>query len=143
MWLGQRGRSCWRAGARTGGVRCAKARASWWANWRGRDGAVTLAKAQFPQIYSTAPYRWEPGCPQGDIDHATHAFGLVVPAGIVATAGVADLTLGGGSGYLTRKFGLTIDNVGLQIRLIGARPEVGALRGQDGQKNYPSQRPPY
>ena len=55
--------------------------------------------------------RVEPGCSSADVDHATHAFGLAVPFGIVGSTGVAGLTLGGGTGYLTRKYGLTIDNL--------------------------------
>jgi hypothetical protein len=55
--------------------------------------------------------RAEAGCTTGDIDHAGHAFGLAVPTGIVSTTGIAGLTLGGGHGYLTRKYGLTIDNL--------------------------------
>lgn len=51
------------------------------------------------------------GCTWGDIDHATHAFGMATPSGIIASTGVGGLTLGGGIGHLTRKCGLTIDNL--------------------------------
>ena len=59
----------------------------------------------------TKTVRVEPGCTSADVDHATHGFGLAVPFGIVSSTGVAGLTLGGGTGYLTRKYGLTIDNL--------------------------------
>ena len=51
------------------------------------------------------------GCTWGDVDHATHVFGLATPSGIISTTGVGGLTLGGGIGHLTRKCGLSIDNL--------------------------------
>jgi FAD/FMN-containing dehydrogenase len=51
------------------------------------------------------------GCTWGDVDHATHAFGFATPSGIISTTGVGGLTLGGGIGHLTRKCGLSIDNL--------------------------------
>jgi FAD/FMN-containing dehydrogenase len=55
--------------------------------------------------------RADAGCTLGDVDHATGAFGMAVPFGILASTGVAGLTLGGGIGYLSRRFGLTVDNL--------------------------------
>jgi len=55
--------------------------------------------------------RVEGGCTWGDVDHATHVFGLAVPSGFISTTGVGGLTLGGGIGYLSRTLGLTIDNL--------------------------------
>ena len=57
------------------------------------------------------------GSTQGEVDAVTSQHGLAVPAGIVSSTGIAGLTLGGGHGYLTRKHGLTIDNL-LQAEVV-------------------------
>jgi len=51
------------------------------------------------------------GAQFGDVDHAAHPFGMAVPSGIISTTGVGGLTLGGGIGHLSRKYGLSIDNL--------------------------------
>ena len=55
--------------------------------------------------------RVQGGCLLKEMDAATHEVGMTVPAGIFGSTGVSGLTLGGGLGYMTRQYGLTIDNL--------------------------------
>jgi hypothetical protein len=55
--------------------------------------------------------RVDGGCTWSDVDHATVPFGMATPSGFLSSTGVGGLTLGGGIGYLSRRFGLTVDNL--------------------------------
>ncbi|HKA24997.1 MAG TPA: FAD-binding oxidoreductase [Candidatus Eisenbacteria bacterium] len=76
--------------------------------------------------------RVEPGAILGDVDKETQAFGLAVPLGVNSTTGISGLTLGGGFGWLSRKYGLTIDNL-LSVDLVTAN---GALVHASDKENH-------
>ena len=66
----------------------------------------------------------QPGCLLSDVDRETQLYGLATPLGFISEVGVAGLTLGGGLGYLTRRFGWTVDNL-LEVEIVTAD---GAIR---------------
>ena len=67
--------------------------------------------------------RAQPGVLLGELDRETHVYGMTVPLGAVSKTGIAGLTLGGGVGWLARKYGLTCDNV-ISFELVTADGEV-------------------
>ena len=71
----------------------------------------------------------QPGVSWGELDKQTQQFGYAVPGGVVSTTGIAGLTLGGGIGWLRRKYGLSCDNL-LSAELITAKGELLKVNDQ-------------
>jgi FAD/FMN-containing dehydrogenase len=90
------------------------------------DGGVTLDMSRMSEVEGDADrriVRVGPGCLLGDVDRATQERGLATVLGFVSQTGVAGLTLGGGFGYLTRRFGWTVDNLE-EVEVVTADGEV-------------------
>jgi FAD/FMN-containing dehydrogenase len=84
------------------------------------DDGLVIDLCQLNGIYidiENKTVRTEGGCKLADVDHATHALGLAIPSGVFGGTGIAGLTLGGGLGHLTRKYGLAIDNL-LEVSMV-------------------------
>jgi len=99
------------------------------------DGIVIdLSMMKGIHVDPEAQTAWvEAGCTLGDVDHATHAFGLATPSGIFSTTGIGGITLGGGLGHLSRQLGLAIDNV-LEANIVladGSYVKANAKKNED------------
>ncbi|MFO1142461.1 MAG: FAD-binding oxidoreductase [Amaricoccus sp.] len=98
------------------------------------DGALMLDLSAMRSIEVDPGMRTArvgPGATLAELDAATQAHGLAVPVGINSTTGIAGLTLGGGFGWITRKFGLTVDN----LRAAEVVTADGTLRRASAEQN--------
>ncbi|MFX1506619.1 MAG: FAD-binding oxidoreductase, partial [Promethearchaeota archaeon] len=88
------------------------------------DGMVIdLSKMKGIRVdVKSATARAQAGVTLGELDRETQVFGLSVPSGIVTTTGIAGLTLGGGFGHISRRYGLSIDNL-ISVDIVTAEGE--------------------
>lgn len=97
------------------------------------DGGLMLDMSRMKSVEVEAERRVArvaPGCLLGDVDRATQQHGLATVFGFVSETGVAGLTLGGGFGYLTRRFGWTVDNLE-EVEIVTADGEVRRAAGDE------------
>lgn len=90
------------------------------------DGGMVIDLSMMKGIHVDAAarrVRVQPGVLLGELDRETHVYGMAVPLGVISRTGVAGLTLGGGVGWLARKYGLTCDNV-VSFEIVTADGEV-------------------
>src|SRR6266571_2724959 len=79
-------------------------------------------------------------CNMGEVDSETQPHGLTTPFGFVSETGVAGLTLGGGFGYLTRRFGWSVDNL-LEVEIVTADGLVVHASNQEHPELFWARRP--
>jgi FAD/FMN-containing dehydrogenase/pimeloyl-ACP methyl ester carboxylesterase len=98
------------------------------------DGGLTIDMSQLRAVAVDPVARTataQPGCQLGDVDRAAQEHGLATPLGFYSEVGIAGLTLGGGLGYLTRRFGWSVDNL-LEVEIVTAD---GAVRRANRDEN--------
>ena len=99
------------------------------------DGGLTLDMSLLRRVQVDPGARTatvQPGCLLSDVDRETQQHGLATPLGFISEVGVAGLTLGGGLGYLTRRFGWTVDNL-LEVEIVTADGEIRRAAPDENQ----------
>ncbi|WP_332898901.1 FAD-binding oxidoreductase [Haladaptatus sp. CMSO5] len=97
------------------------------------DGGLTIDMSNLRGVIVDADRRQvtaQAGCKLGDVDRETQLFGLATPLGFISKTGIAGLTLGGGFGYLTRRFGWAVDNL-LEVEIVTADGQVRRANSEE------------